>query len=373
MNHNALPSEILQQIMAYPISEIIHETLVFCGAFAVLLARFPPEEVDMHATIERDLYDDMRFRPIFAFSRINSSYRAAVGQVLLRICPIGFRLQDAPIDSELRLPNSFKNKNEQTKRKSNERHTILDSICSLYDLGVCCLVIGTAGIEKLADAEETFGSLRALDPIQDALVARVYLLMSRLRITLHSILKAGLESLSLQDDFLEIAFRDPPISFWQAGLLYEPIHEINFTHFCLRLALAAQEVCRLLDFSCALVFRHHADQIEPALDELDELFVQSGTLKNMNQMVDDVTGASLAFAKALGYAMKYSGDPPRSVMMTSQSLVPLGHKVINTARPLEDSTGRRSAADPTVAADPLEEILKLKDIIIRLLDVEDSG
>jgi hypothetical protein len=243
-NHHQLPPEIFEQILTGVVSEVIHGTFLLCVAFPSI----PDAEIQKRIQEEQRLCEAMRFRSILALCRIDHSYRSAMHQLLLRICPPNFHFQEARIQRDLPLPALCKAQLECRKTLPTNSHPILNSLCSVYNIGVCCLAIGTTGRDNLSQAEELYESLRALDPIQSSPLARVYLLLSRMRITvcntssnpsassiLDLIRGTNDENFpSFNDNFIEIAHLDTVFSPWYTSFLYEAIHQVALTHYGLR-------------------------------------------------------------------------------------------------------------------------------------------
>jgi hypothetical protein len=244
VRNQILSTKLLEDILAYTVSETIRDVLVFCGAFAVLLAN-NQDLPEICAQIERDLCSDLRFQSILHLCHVDSSFRSATQDLLSKLLPVDIRFQDAQIESTLRMPKSLRTQIDGKEQTFARSHSILNSLYSLYNLGACCAEIGTTGAEDLYEAEEIFDRLRALQSIQASPVARTYLLLSRLRITLHAEIKGhtyqnryiarSQGSPSFNDNFMEIVLLDPPLTPWYSGFLYDSIQELSFTHMCLRI------------------------------------------------------------------------------------------------------------------------------------------
>lgn len=280
-----LPYDVTESIFIDIIQEELHKSLVFISSFATRIqeareetewtrsrSRSKPKSTDaVILALEQDLRKKLdgiiKWRPILNLCQSCRQHRTVMERLLEKLFPRDFT--SALLDTRKKalpsgLTTAIISRNE---RLPDQLHLVLNRLCTLEDLGLCCLEIGNLGVKKfISPAEELSGALLSLKPIRDSPIAWTYLFNARLRAAIYYRIEVDPSpSGSCKTLSGLFARKKPKMTPWHEKFLREATDELSVLPSLLCLVESAGIINNLI-VSIEDAIRNGVEYLEPYID-----------------------------------------------------------------------------------------------------------
>jgi len=238
-----LPNEVLEEILAELLAELVHDALRSASIRGVTLQSIGTPTSRSKKKERKKFIDGLDakllFREILNLCQVSHLYRSTMEGLLMKLYP-----EKPSLEYLEPIPGL-----EVTKRriffgkegKFANPHNILSCIFSLQFIAAVCIRLGDVGVNSgLSAAEKLYSELMETELISKQPVSKLYLLHTRLRLTLHRLFvlrSTGELELGhyFQDDFQQVVERWPRMSSWRRGFFHQVIDELSFIHYLVRI------------------------------------------------------------------------------------------------------------------------------------------
>jgi hypothetical protein len=243
-----LPPEVLDTILADIIDEAIHDTFYCASNFGVHMHHLPSQwlqmatksfekhERDTRIRLNKEFKSLTAFRPMLRLAQTCHQYRSVVEAILARMCPKELPhldLEDIIFDPYLKQELCH------VYMQYQDPHPLLKFLCTLQSLAICATEVGLryAHTGQISVMEDVYFSLTKLEAVKESPFAWLYLLHSRLKITLHDQISedwlAGDEN-PFKETLLEAALHTPRMTPYQRRFLFKVVNESQLMYYQFR-------------------------------------------------------------------------------------------------------------------------------------------